>query len=82
MDVAGTDSWSIQVYALGRFEILLDGEPLRFRLKTPRKPLALLKTLLCGGLLHGVSQPAVCDALWPDEGLRWPAIGYGLCSPR
>ncbi|HEY4974894.1 MAG TPA: bacterial transcriptional activator domain-containing protein [Steroidobacteraceae bacterium] len=66
MQSPGAESWSIQVYALGRFEILLDGEPLRFRLKTPRKPLALLKSLLCGGI-HGVSQSAVCDALWPEQ---------------
>lgn len=66
MDQRAAESWSIQVYALGRFEIMLDGEPLRFRLKTPRKPLALLKSLLCGGT-HGLSQASVCDALWPEQ---------------
>ena len=41
MAVPDGESWSIQIYAFGRFEIMLDGELLRFRLKTPRKPLAL-----------------------------------------
>ena len=66
MVVPDGESWSIQIYAFGRFEIMLDGELLRFRLKTPRKPLALLKALVCGGI-GGVSQAALCDALWPEQ---------------
>jgi DNA-binding SARP family transcriptional activator len=58
--------WPIQIYALGRFEIVLDGTPLRFTPKTPRKVLAVLKSLLCAGT-RGVNQGTLQDALWPDS---------------
>jgi len=55
----------VVINALGRFEVLIRGEPLRFVFKAPRKPLDLLKALLtaAGG---GVSQHTLCEALWPD----------------
>lgn len=56
----------IQIYALGRFEIVLDGTPLRFVSKTPRKVLAVLKGLICAGR-RGLSQGTLQDALWPDS---------------
>jgi DNA-binding SARP family transcriptional activator len=59
------ESRAIRIYALGRFEIVLDGAPLRFAAKTPRKPFALLKGLLCAGG-RGVSQSTLQDALWPQ----------------
>jgi DNA-binding SARP family transcriptional activator len=65
MELQTGDVRPIRIYTLGRFEILLDGAPLRFLFKTPRKPLALLKGLLSGGL-HGIRQEALTDALWPD----------------
>jgi LuxR family maltose regulon positive regulatory protein len=55
----------IAIYTLGRFEVTLDGAPLRFVFKVPRKPLALLKALLAGDK-HGVSQSTLCDTIWPD----------------
>jgi LuxR family transcriptional regulator, maltose regulon positive regulatory protein len=55
----------IAIYTLGRFEVALDGTPLRFVFKVPRKPLALLKALLAGGR-GGTSQTALCDTIWPD----------------
>lgn len=56
----------IRIYALGRLEIVVEGEPLRFTRCAPRKPVELLKTLLAlGG--RGVGQSAVCDSLWPDS---------------
>jgi LuxR family transcriptional regulator, maltose regulon positive regulatory protein len=55
----------IRVYTLGRFEVTLDGVPLRFVFKVPRKPLALLKALLSGGH-NGVSQSSLCATIWPD----------------
>jgi LuxR family transcriptional regulator, maltose regulon positive regulatory protein len=55
----------IAIYTLGRFEVALNGTPLRFVFKVPRKPLALLKALLAGGH-SGVSQTALCDTIWPD----------------
>lgn len=56
----------IQIYALGRFEIVLDGTPLRFVSKTPRKVLAVLKGLICAGR-RGLSQGTLQDALWPES---------------
>ena len=55
----------VLVNALGRFEILVRGEPLRFVFKAPRKPLDLLKGLLTSGG-SGVGQHTLCEALWPD----------------
>src|SRR5580704_13173196 len=55
----------IAIYTLGRFEVTLNGATLRFVFKVPRKPLALLKGLLCGGR-QGVSQAVLCDTIWPD----------------
>ena len=55
----------IAIYTLGRFEVALNGTALRFVFKVPRKPLALLKALLCGGI-QGVSQGVLCDTIWPD----------------
>jgi two-component SAPR family response regulator len=55
----------IVINALGRFEVLVHGEPLRFVFKAPRKPLDLLKALLTSGG-GGVGQHTLCEALWPD----------------
>ncbi|MCW5620558.1 MAG: hypothetical protein KIS79_05580, partial [Burkholderiales bacterium] len=58
--------WPIKVYTLGRFEIVIDEEPLNFNRKTPRKPIALLKALVAlGG--RAVSEQSLLDAIWPDE---------------
>lgn len=57
--------WPVKIFTLGRFEVLRDGEPVRFPRKVQRKPLALLKTLIgLGG--RAVREDAVMDALWPD----------------
>ena len=60
------ESRPIQIYVLGRFDIVLEGTPLRFVSKTPRKVLAVLKGLLCAGR-RGVSQGTLQDALWPES---------------
>src|SRR5262245_52597041 len=57
--------WPIKILTLGRFEVLRDGEPVRFARKVQRKPLALLKALIAFGGL-GVREELVMDALWPD----------------
>ena len=64
--VSGPMDQPIQIYALGRFDIVLDATPLRFVAKAPRKVLALLKGLLCAGA-RGVSQGTLQDALWPES---------------
>ena len=54
-----------RVFALGRFEIHLDGRPLRFGRKSPARPLMLLKYLAAHGTRE-LPQTQVADALWPD----------------
>ena len=57
--------WPIRIFTLGRFEVMRDGEPVRFARKVQRKPLALLKALIAlGG--RSVREEPVMDALWPD----------------
>lgn len=58
-------SWPIRIFVLGRFQILSEGQPVRFAFKLPRKPLALLKALVCSRDGQ-TSQEALCKALWPQ----------------
>jgi LuxR family transcriptional regulator, maltose regulon positive regulatory protein len=57
--------WPIRVYTLGRFEIQLDGMPLRFGGKAQRKPLELLKAVIALGASE-VAVDKIIDMLWPD----------------
>jgi LuxR family maltose regulon positive regulatory protein len=65
MDGANRSLAPVVVNALGCFEVLIQGEPLRFMFKAPRKPLDLLKGLLTAGG-GSVGQHTLCEALWPD----------------
>ena len=57
--------WPIQIFTLGRFDLLREGRPVQFSRKVQRKPLALLKALIAlGG--RAVREDLVMDALWPD----------------
>jgi LuxR family maltose regulon positive regulatory protein len=57
--------WRVKIFTLGRFDVLRDGQPIRFSRKVQRKPLALLKALIAlGG--RAVREDVVMDALWPD----------------
>lgn len=58
--------WPLRIVTLGRFEVLVDGQPLVFPGKTPRKPLALLKALIAFGG-QAVPLHLLTDALWPDD---------------
>ena len=78
MNMQSADSRPINIYTLGRFDVVLDGAPLRFVFKAPRKPLVLLKALLAGGKL-GVSQEALRATLWPELE-QWS--GSRRCMPR
>ncbi len=61
--------WRYQIFALGRFRLLRDGEPVTFAGKIPRKPLDLLKML--GVEFGGIGRQALEDLLWPEaEGDR------------
>jgi LuxR family maltose regulon positive regulatory protein len=57
--------WPVQVYALGRFDVLVDGTPPVFGRKRPARPLELLKYLAAHGT-RAVSETRIADALWPD----------------
>jgi LuxR family maltose regulon positive regulatory protein len=61
------DAWPypIKIYALGRFAVLLDGEPLRFTSKAQKKPLELLKALIAFGG-RAVREEVLAEALWPE----------------
>jgi len=61
--------WPIKIYTLGRFEVRIDGEALRFEGKAQRKPMALVKALVAlGG--RDIPVDKVVDILWssPTEG--------------
>jgi TolB-like protein len=55
----------VRVYTLGRFQVEVDGAPLRFGRKAQRRPLDLLKLLIAYGG-EGVSAEQIAEDLWPD----------------
>ena len=63
--------WPIRISTLGRFEIRIDGKPLRFARKAQHKPLELLKIMIASGD-HAVAIERLIDLLWPhpEEGSR------------
>ena len=58
--------WPIRIRTLGQFKVLVDGMPLEFSRKVPKKPLQMLKALVAFGATD-VSEQKIADALWPDE---------------
>ncbi len=57
--------WPCRIRALGRLEIIVDGEPLTFSGKVQKRPLALLKALIgLGG--RDVREEELEDILWPE----------------
>lgn len=58
--------WAVRVRTLGGFELRVDGEPLNFSGKAPRRPLTLLKAIVALGTVR-VPVVRLVDALWPDE---------------
>ncbi len=58
--------WPARVFTLGEFRVEIDGEPLVFSRKAPKKPLALLKAIIAFGGKN-VPEQNLVDALWPDE---------------
>lgn len=56
----------IRICAFGRFSLALNGTPLCFAHKLPKKPITLLKALIAlGG--REVAGHRLTDALWPNE---------------
>jgi len=58
--------WPVRVRTLGRFAVELDGHPLVFQGKAPRKQLSLLCALICTGS-EEVSGAQLTDQIWPDQ---------------
>ena len=68
----------IVIYTLGRFEVVLDGVPLRFKGRAPVRALELLSALIAAGG-RGVSVGSISDSLWPEaDGFD----AYGPSPPR
>lgn len=58
-------SWPVRIYTLGRFGLVVNGEPVRSSGKAQKKPLGLLKAMIAlGG--RNVSEQQLCAVLWPD----------------
>jgi LuxR family transcriptional regulator, maltose regulon positive regulatory protein len=57
--------WAVQIFTLGRFQILSDGKPIQFSRKAQDKPLSLLKILIALGGKE-VPEHRIADFLWPD----------------
>lgn len=58
--------WLVRIYTLGRFDVRIDGQPLVFARKTPRRLIMLLKAIVAFGARE-VSERRLIDTLWPDE---------------
>jgi DNA-binding SARP family transcriptional activator len=58
--------WPVKVSTLGKFEILVNDEPLEPSRKAPRRPLALLKAVIAFGSRE-VPKAKLVDALWTEE---------------
>jgi two-component SAPR family response regulator len=57
--------WPVKIYTLGRFSLLIDGQPLQSSGKAQQKPLELLKVLIAlGG--REIAKDRLMDSLWPD----------------
>ena len=57
--------WALQIVTLGRFHVLVDGQPVKFSRKTQQRPLDLLKAIIAFGGQE-VADVVLTDALWPD----------------
>src|SRR6186997_3177171 len=55
----------ISIFTLGRFELVLEGAPLRFKGRAPMRALELLSALIAAGG-RGVSVASLSDSLWPE----------------
>lgn len=58
--------WPMRVVTMGHFRVDVEGEPLEFARKLPRKALTLLKALVAHGR-RGATEQLLCDSLWADE---------------
>ncbi len=58
--------WPVRIFTMGSFRVEIDGRPLAFGHKAPKRPIALLKAIIAlGG--RNVPEYRLWDALWPGE---------------
>jgi DNA-binding SARP family transcriptional activator len=57
--------WPVRVYTLGRFSVVVQGEPLRFARKPQKRPLELLKAVVAKGG-RGIARGDLGAELWPE----------------
>jgi len=73
--------WPVRIRTLGGFEVHVDGSPLEFSRKLPRKTLLLLKAIIALGGKE-VREQALCDALWSDEEGDAASNAFGITLVR
>lgn len=57
--------WSIKIFTMGRFLLIKNEKPVKFPVRSQRKPLEMINVLLSFGG-RDVGKERICDALWPD----------------
>ena len=74
--------WPVRLYVLGRFSVVINGEPLTFSGKAQKKPLALLQALIAlGG--RDVDETLLAELLArDDEGATLQPLGMTLLRLR
>lgn len=77
--------WPIKLYTLGRFEIVIDGKPLRFTGKAQKKPLELLMALV-SALVNtgdqGISEARLSETLWGKEAAHSVPTSFAMTLHR
>jgi DNA-binding SARP family transcriptional activator len=58
----------VRIHTLGRFEVLVDGKPLRIAAKVPKKPLELLRALIAMSG-RSVDVKTLLMQVWPKDGV-------------
>ncbi len=58
--------WAIQIFTLGRFTMVIDGNPFNLPKKVQKKPLEMLKVLISLGEGQEISKTRLSDILWPE----------------
>lgn len=58
--------WPIRIITFDHFQVFVDGRPLEFGRKEPKKLMSLLKAIITFGGAN-VQQSLLIDSLWPDQ---------------
>jgi DNA-binding SARP family transcriptional activator len=58
--------WTVQIFTLGRFDLVINGKPFKFPKKAQKKPLQMLKLLVSFGEGQEVSKAQLSDILWHE----------------